>query len=263
MWTRIQRRLYCAAAVAQLDRLEQWLGGDDLVGHLDLPPERGQRLGDRRVRWRMEVAVLVALMVAGAEVDGRRVVVAHAALEPRSLDVGHVPDQPEQRHVARRARGDAYLLVGQTFGLAGQDPSLVVEEREQGRAFVLGGEFVGWELRHRCVVLGHALKLGARSGPARRWFRAQPVRSQDFHRPDCPENSESGLWKSLSAGDFRPRSRRWPRGRRRPVRTWGTTAGSPAACRTSRARCRDRVPRGEPPIRRARRSPSRAVGPVR
>ena len=100
----------------------------------------------------MEVTVVVAVRMSGAVEEGRGVLGEQGAAEPVPLDIGHVADQSEQVQVARRAGRQPRLLVGHALGLTGEHRPLVVEEREQGCALVLGGRLL---LRQRRRRLGH------------------------------------------------------------------------------------------------------------
>ena len=127
----------------------------------DLVPERGERAGDGGIRGHVPLLLVV---------EQRRYVGGdqHAA-EPPSLDVGHVPHEPEQRQPARRHRGGTRLLVAETVELPREHGAVVGEVAQEHRTLVLPerlrlGQWL-MEIGHRPTMSYEHPTIKSRTGP--------------------------------------------------------------------------------------------------
>src|SRR5262249_47701383 len=104
--------------------------GDELVSERDLlAPGRPGLLDDLRVG---DGAVEVAVRVVWSLVALGLADLSEADPEPGPLDLGHVPDQAEQRHRGRLHRTAGQLLRVQASALQLQGEPLAAEELGQG-----------------------------------------------------------------------------------------------------------------------------------
>ena len=132
---------------ATIHGVERGIGGET-PGHGDLGPIGVERTGQRGVGRRVKVTILVAVGVGVTEEQRWCLLAGDAAAKPPALDIGEVTQQPEDRHVARRAGGEAGLVVGEPLGLAGHHRPLEVEELEQGHSLVGVATRVGGRVGH-------------------------------------------------------------------------------------------------------------------
>ena len=227
------------------------------------PPERGQRLGERGVRWRMEVTVLVTVRVAARRSRcerRRRRLRSRRGTTIRSTSAMWRISPSSVRSLGGHA---AVRTCSSVTDLRPCGPGRGAGSRgtRAGCALVLGGELVGGELGHRCVAFGHTVKLSVRAGPRRRWFRARWSRNPRFPQAICLISRHDACGIRVGAGRSGPDDVGGlgvvddPLARRAP------RPGLERAYRRRRAGRRARGPPGERPTRRARRSPSASRRP--